>query len=51
MMIEADYTFPHHPNLHLKGQIAFDAGNLIGNNVGALVSLTYKGDLTFKSKK
>ena len=51
MMVEADYTFPHHPNLHLKGQIAFDAGNLIGNNVGALVSLTYKGDLTFKSKK
>lgn len=51
MMLEAVYTFPKIPNLNIKGQIAFDAGNLIGNNWGALVSLSYKGDLTFKSTK
>ena len=48
MMIEANYNFPKIPNLSIKGQLAFDVGNLIGNNFGALVSLSYKGDLIFK---
>ena len=48
MMIEAIYNFAKIPNLSIKGQLAFDAGNMIGNNFGALVSLSYKGDLIFK---
>lgn len=51
MMLEAIYQFPSIPNLSIKGQIAFDAGSLYGNNFGALVSLTYKGNLTFRKNK
>ncbi len=38
------------PALAVKGQIAFDSGSLYGDNFGALVSVSYTGNLTFKKK-
>lgn len=46
LLIEATYQFKNIPNLHIKGQLAFDAGSLYGDNFGALVSLTYKGNFS-----
>lgn len=37
--------------LSMTAQLAFDAGKLRGNNFGALVSVTYSGDLTFTRGK
>jgi len=34
--------------LSVKGQVAFDAGKLRGDNFGALVSVTYKGNFALK---
>lgn len=47
MMIEGIYTFPDIPHLQIKGQIAFDKGRLLGDNFGALVSLTYNGNISY----
>lgn len=45
LMVEASWKTPI-KGLDLKGQFAFDHGNLIGNNTGALVSVCYRGLLT-----
>lgn len=36
--------------LEVRAQIAFDAGNLRGDNFGALVAVSYTGALSFKKK-
>lgn len=36
--------------LEVKAQIAFDTGNLRGNNFGALVSVSYSGSFTFRHR-
>lgn len=46
MLLEANYKFKQAPNIHIKGQLAFDIGSLYGNNFGALVSFTYTGDFS-----
>ena len=35
------------PALHLKAQVAFDAGKLRGNNFGAMATVSWIGSLTF----
>lgn len=35
------------PALHLKAQVAFDAGKLRGNNFGAMATVSWTGSLTF----
>lgn len=45
MMLEANYIFSSIPGLSVKGQIAFNAGSLYGDTFGALVSLTYSGEI------
>ena len=46
-MIEAIYDIKAVKGLQAKCQLAFDCGKLYGNNFGALVSLTYNGNLKF----
>jgi hypothetical protein len=36
------------PGLSAKCQVAFDAGKLRGDNFGALLSVTYKGNFSLK---
>lgn len=38
------------PALELKATVALDAGNLRGNNFGALMSVSYKGSFKFRKK-
>lgn len=47
MMIEGSYKFPKISGLKIIGQVAFDAGNLYGNNFGILATLGYSGKLSF----
>jgi len=47
MMLEGAYTFPKVPGLSIKGQIAFDAGSLYGNNFGIMASVSYSGKIAF----
>jgi hypothetical protein len=49
MLVEAGWNANCLLNgLSIKGAIAFDAGKLRGNNFGALVSVTYKGNISLK---
>jgi hypothetical protein len=47
MMVEATWDAARLlPGLSMKGMLAFDAGKLRGDNVGALFSITYKGNFS-----
>ena len=48
MMIEGKYSFPKAEGLSLKAQVGFDAGDLYPACFGALLSLSYKGNITTK---
>lgn len=43
MLLEGIYEFKGIPGLQVKGQFAFDSGSLYGDNMGALVSISYRG--------
>lgn len=45
-MIEATYDFKKVEGLRLNCQVAFDKGKIYGDNYGAAVALTYKGNLS-----
>lgn len=45
VMLEGIYSFKQVKGLDLKGQLAIDRGNLLGNNFGVLLSLSYNGAL------
>lgn len=47
-MLEAVYTPTKLPAWSFKGAFALDHGSLLGNNTGALISVTYAGNFTFK---
>ena len=47
MLFEATYTPKRIPRLKVKAQCAFDHGNIVGNNTGFLVNVSYNGRLTF----
>lgn len=46
MMIEATYNPQWFNGLQIKAQLAHDHGTLLGNNTGALLSITYNGNFT-----
>lgn len=46
LMLEATYSPSKVNGLDIKAQLALDHGKLLGNNVGALVSVTYNGNFT-----
>ena len=46
LMIEATYSPSRVPGLECLAQLALDRGKLYGNNVGALLSVTYHGNFT-----
>ncbi len=49
MMIETSYAPRRISGLQVKAQLAHDHGKLYGgNNTGALISITYNGNFTFK---
>ena len=48
MMIEATYTPQWLQGLEIKAQLAHDHGKLYGSNTGALVSVFYNGNFTFR---
>lgn len=50
MMAEGIYTLPKLPALQVKAQLAFDRGNMFGDNFGACVTVAYRGSLNFGSK-
>lgn len=50
-MLEGTYHMPKIPGLTLKGQIAFDKGDLIGDNFGVLFGVSYSGSLNIFDKK
>lgn len=50
-MLEAGWQFRQIPGLKLRGQFAFDSGNLYGDNYGVSLSLTYSGLIIFGRKK
>lgn len=43
MMAEGIYSLPSLPALQFKAQIAFDKGNMFGDNFGANISIAYRG--------
>ena len=45
-MLEATYTPPRFNGLECRAQFALDRGDLYGNNVGGLISVTYHGNFT-----
>lgn len=47
MLVECNYRIPSVEGLAVKGQAAFDAGKLQGNNFGALLTVSYSGKLSF----
>jgi hypothetical protein len=47
-LIEATYAFPKIAGLSINGMVAFDAGKLYGNNFGACVGVTYRGNINIK---
>ena len=48
MMVEAQYAPKSIPGLGFKAQFAFDHGSLYGNNTGALLCVSYHGNLTLR---
>ena len=49
-MLEGIYDFRQVKGLSLKGQVAFDKGDLLGDNFGVMFSLSYKGILNLFGK-
>lgn len=45
MLLEADWKLPMLTGFRLRGSVAWDAGHLLGNNFGAMVTISYSGDL------
>ncbi|MBR6284532.1 MAG: hypothetical protein IKR25_09600 [Muribaculaceae bacterium] len=50
LMVEATYTPANVPGLECTAQLALDRGKLFGNNVGALLNITYHGNFTLTQK-
>lgn len=50
VMAEANYRVAKVPGLEIKAQVAYDNGNMLGNNFGGLLSVTYRGRLDFSRK-
>lgn len=54
-LLEAEWSVKSVKGLSVKGEAAFDAGSLLGNNFGVLIGVAYSGDLSIgrgdKSKK
>lgn len=50
VMLEGAYTVRQVPGLTVKGQVAIDRGTLLGNNFGAMLSLSYNGLLNIFGK-
>ncbi len=48
VMVEANWKSPKIKGLAVKGQLAFDAGSMYGDNFGALVTVSYDGIFKFK---
>ena len=48
MMIGAGYAIPKADGLRINAQIGFDAGDLYPGCFGALVSVTYSGNILTK---
>ena len=46
-MLECEYNWQNMPGLTVKGQVAFDRGDIYGDNFGVLLSISYKGLLKF----
>lgn len=46
LMLEATYSPAQVPGLECGAQLAMDHGDLYGNNVGGLISVTYHGNFT-----
>ena len=42
-MVECVYKLHNVPGLKIKGQLGFDCGNLLGDNFGVLMSISYNG--------
>lgn len=47
-MLEGNYAPEWMPQLKFKAQFALDHGTLLGNNCGALLSISYHGNFTLK---
>ena len=47
MMVEGAYAVPQVSGLRLKAQLAFDSGDMFGNNFGACVTIAYRGAFNF----
>ncbi len=50
MMIEGKYRLNSVPGLDVKAQFAIDNGNLVGNNTGFCVSVSYNGNFNIGKK-
>lgn len=50
-MLEGTYRFPQIDGLSVKGQVAFDKGDLLGDNFGVLLSVNYRGVLDIFGKR
>jgi hypothetical protein len=48
-MVELKYSTPMVEGLNLKAQLALDQGKLYGDNFGAMLSVSYRGNFS-KSK-
>lgn len=46
MMLEGAYVIPAVDGLSAKAQVAFDRGSMYGDTFGALISVSYKGNLS-----
>jgi len=49
-LVECRWQVPSVPALKVRGQIALDAGSLYGDNFGALVSVSYTGNISLHKK-
>ncbi len=47
MLVEAEWKVTSVKGLSVKGQFAFDHGTLLGNNIGACVTVRYAGSFKF----
>ena len=45
-MVEANYNVEKVKGLAIRAQVAFDKGKIYGNNIGGLISVSYKGNLS-----
>ena len=49
-LIEAEIHLPRMKEWTFKGSLAWDTGNLLGNNFGGMISLCYQGDFSVTTK-